>query len=246
MRARDIMSSPVYTVRTSDTVVDAAALLADKQITAAPVLDPEGRLVGMVSEGDLLWHRVLEDPTAHARRIRATDEDRPRLVEQVMTGYPVAAWPEADLADIAAMMLRHGVRSIPLLDDHEQIGRRDILRTVLRTDDVLRDEVQHRLDAYAAGRWTATVKDGVATIDGDLPPGQLRDADALDDVTRRLPRGLPTQTGQPREVLDLLGYPHPWVEPTFLRHVPEPSPHRLSDRRAVPAQFVGIGLDESK
>lgn len=172
MRARDVMSRPVYTVGTTDTIEYAAALLADRKITAAPVLDGAGRLVGMVSEGDLLRHRVPHDPTAHARRGYLQETGgRPRLVRDVMSATPVTSWPEADLAEIAALMLGHDVRSVPIVDNDRVVGivsRRDILRTVVRTDDVLRDEVQHRLDEYADGapRWTVTVVDGVATIDG--------------------------------------------------------------------------------
>ncbi len=172
MRARDIMSRPVHTVGTTDTIEDAAALLADKKITAAPVLDPDGRVVGMVSEGDLLWHRIPTDPTLHVRRSSGPDPaSRPRLVRDVMSRTPVTAWPEADLADVADLMLRHNVRSVPVLDDGHLVGivsRRDILRTVVRTDDVLGHEAQHRLDEYAGGarRWTVTVADGVATVDG--------------------------------------------------------------------------------
>jgi CBS domain-containing protein len=50
VRVKDIMSRPVYTVRSADPIERAAALLADRQITAAPVLDGDGELVGMVSE----------------------------------------------------------------------------------------------------------------------------------------------------------------------------------------------------
>jgi CBS-domain-containing membrane protein len=65
VRVKDIMSRPVYTVRPADPIERAAALLADRQITAAPVLDGDGELVGMVSEGDLLWHRVPPDVADH-------------------------------------------------------------------------------------------------------------------------------------------------------------------------------------
>jgi CBS domain-containing protein len=171
MRVRDVMSRPVYTVGACDTIEYAAALLADRKVTAVPVLDATGRLVGMVSEGDLLRHRVPHDPTAHARRDLADTGGRPKLVRDVMTTQPVTTWPEADLADVAALMLRHNVRSVPILDDGRLVGivsRRDILRTVVRTDEVLRDEVQHRLDEYADGvrRWNVTVADGVARVEG--------------------------------------------------------------------------------
>jgi CBS domain-containing protein len=50
------------------------------------------------------------------------------------------------------------------------VSRRDLLRTVVRSDPVLRDEVQQRLDGYAGGirRWTAAVTDGTATVDGSF------------------------------------------------------------------------------
>lgn len=171
MRARDVMSRPVYTVGTCDTIEYAAALLAERKITAAPVLDATGRLVGMVSEGDLLRQRVPHDPTAHARRNLEDTGGRPKLVRDVMSTPPVAAWPEADLADVTQLMLRQNVRSVPILDGGQVVGivsRRDILRTVVRTDDVLRDEVQHRLDEYAegVGRWSVAVTDGIATVRG--------------------------------------------------------------------------------
>ena len=182
MRAHDIMSRPVRTVRTADTIERAAKLLAQYKITAAPVLDESGMLIGMVSEGDLLWHRVPVDPTAHLSRAESgKGRRRPHLVSDVMSRRLVTSWPQADVADIAALMLRYDVRSVPIIEDRAVVGivsRRDILRTVVRTDDVLRAEVQHRLDEYAgtAGRWTAAVTDGTAVIDGDLD----------DDIERRV------------------------------------------------------------
>jgi CBS domain-containing protein len=52
MQARQIMTTPVLTVRPETTVRDAATLLLEHRITAAPVLDADGELIGMVSEGD--------------------------------------------------------------------------------------------------------------------------------------------------------------------------------------------------
>jgi CBS domain-containing protein len=172
MRARDIMTSPVHTVGPDATVESAAELLAAESITALPVVDEAGALVGMVSEGDLLWHRVPGDPTAHLRR----DLDRaalhpPRTVREVMTAAPVTTTVDADVADVADTMLQRDVRSVPVVDGHVVVGiisRRDILRSAVRGDDVLAREVQHRLDEYAdaPGRWTATVHKAVATVAG--------------------------------------------------------------------------------
>jgi CBS domain-containing protein len=169
MRVRDIMSHPVFTVRSTDPIEGAAALLADRRITAAPVLDGDGRLIGIVSEGDLLIDRIPEDPTAHLRPM--VSHHRPKVVAEVMTRNVVTAWLDEDVSDVARTMLHRDVRSIPVLDGGRLVGivsRRDLLRTVVRTDQVLQDEVQERLDGYAGGtrRWTAVVTDGTATIEG--------------------------------------------------------------------------------
>ena len=190
MRVKDIMTHQVYSVRTVDPIEVAAKLLADQRITAAPVFDEAGELVGMVSEGDLLWHRVPPDPTAHMRPVTGDVGDRPHTVADVMSGSPLTTWPDADVADVAQTMLEREVRSLPVLEDDVVVGivsRRDILRTVVRTDDVVRRDVQHRLDEYAGGarRWTATVDDGVVTVEGDL------DDDVERTVVRIMARTVP-------------------------------------------------------
>ena len=174
MRARDIMTTPVHVIWQNAAVESAAELLTEKSVTALPVVDANGALVGMVSEGDLLWHRVPTDPTAHLwRHLENSPERRPGTVREVMSARPVTATPDADVADIADMMLRHNVRSVPIVEDRDVVGivsRRDILRAAVRGDDVLAREVQHRLDEYADGvrRWAATVDGGVAAISGDF------------------------------------------------------------------------------
>ena len=172
MRAKDIMTSPVHVIWQNAPVESAAELMAAEGVTALPVVDADGLLVGMVSEGDLLWHRVPADPTAHL--LRSPDPAparRPGMVVDVMTPFPLTTTPDADVAEIADTMLRHDVRSLPIFDDHNVVGivsRRDILRAMVRSDEVLTREVQRRLDEYADGerRWSATVDGGVATVEG--------------------------------------------------------------------------------
>lgn len=172
MRAKDIMSSPVHTVEENTPVETAAQLMTTNAVTALPVVDRLGNLVGMVSESDLLWHRVPADPTAHARRLPDTDPaNRPSRVGEVMSPFPVTTRPDTDVAEVAEQMLDTDVRSMPVLEDRAVVGiisRRDILRAMVRSDEVLTAEVQHRLDEFAdrPGRWTATVEHSVARIAG--------------------------------------------------------------------------------
>ncbi len=89
MRARDIMTSPVHVIRQNAPVGSAAELIAAERVTALTVVDGDGLHVGMVSESDLLWHRVPADPTIHMPNHPDTDAgSRPGMVAEVMSPYP--------------------------------------------------------------------------------------------------------------------------------------------------------------
>jgi CBS domain-containing protein len=172
MRVKDLMTTPVQVIRQDARIEAAADLLAARNVTALPVVNADDSLVGMVSEGDLLWHRVPADPASHV--MRDLNEQRPvppSTVHQIMAAHPVTVTPDADVADAADLMLQHDVRSIPVVEGRKVVGivsRRDILRVAIRDDDTLTGEVQHRLDEYAGtpGRWHAAVHRGVATVQG--------------------------------------------------------------------------------
>jgi CBS-domain-containing membrane protein len=90
-----------------------------------------------------------------------------------MAARTITTTSDADVADVAELMLQHDVRSIPVVDGRQVVGivsRRDLLRIAIRDDDTLTGEVQHRLDEYGDGptRWTATVHGGVATVTGSF------------------------------------------------------------------------------
>lgn len=175
MRAAEVMSRPVVTVRPDDTLEDVAALLTQRSITSAPVLDESGDLIGMVSESDLLLSQL--PPEGAAARYRPPSLRRraakPEVVADVMVEDIVTVAPDADVADLAKAMVYHDVRSVPVVDDQANlvgiVSRRDLLRTMVRNDETIGLDVQHRLDEYAGGRrrWTATVAEGAATVVGE-------------------------------------------------------------------------------
>jgi CBS domain-containing protein len=168
MLVADVMSRPVLTVRRDETVEQAAALLSHNNVTAAPVLDAEGDLVGIVSEGDLLRARV---GTGHDNWTEPGPR-APKLVADVMTTDVVVLPADAELSAVAEAMLRYNVHSVPIVDSLAEVMgivcRHDLLRAYVRTDDMVQWDVQHRLDQYAGGRrrWSATVREGVVEIDG--------------------------------------------------------------------------------
>lgn len=131
MQARDVMTSPAITVHAETPAQAAAALLVAHGFTAAPVLDAGERLIGIVTEADLVRGRVLPEGWGRGRH----EEHGEPLVGAVMTQVPLAVRPEDDLADVVSLMLEGHVRSVPIVDDGELVGiltRRDVLRCIAR------------------------------------------------------------------------------------------------------------------
>jgi len=189
MQARDIMTRQVITFSTEMAVRQAAAVLTEKRITAAPVLNEDGELVGMVSEGDLIGDRFGHDPRSHARRDHLDTAPAPQTVGQVMTTTVIAMSASADAADLAEAMLDYNVRSVPIVEGSKVVGivsRRDLLRTLVRSDDLIRAEVAARLDTYTGGlqHWEVEVTDGSVDLFGEADE---REAQALHALARTVP-----------------------------------------------------------
>ena len=179
MRARDIMTSPVIAVRAGTTVQDAAALLAARGFTALPVVDDDDRLIGIVTEADLVRDRFPRDPrslihgTPHTEAVPAA-----RTVGEVMTTPVTAMGAGTDIADLTMVLLDARLRSMPIVDGSRLIGivtRRDLVRVVGRDDASIATDVRHRLEIYGGpNRWQVEVHGGVVTI-----------TDQFDDETDR-------------------------------------------------------------
>jgi CBS domain-containing protein len=167
MQARDIMTKSVVTVRPDTSVKEAATILCQHAITAAPVLNRLDHLVGIVSEADLLRRQLPHDPRTHLRP--ETDEEPPHTVADVMTRSVVCLPPFTDAADVAATMLETNVRSIPLVEESHIVGivsRRDLLGTLVRDDAAIRSEIAERLHHCFTPRrtWQVDVHKGMVRI----------------------------------------------------------------------------------
>jgi CBS domain-containing protein len=163
------MTTNVVTVKPDMPARDAAALLAERGFTALPVVDDLGELVGVVGEAELLRNRLPQDPRwlvhgepAQARQAAA------EVVAQVMLTKPVVVTPNTDLAEVADLMLEHGVRSVLVVHERHLAGvitRRDMLRSISRADWIIEAEIRHRLDMVGgAGRWEVGVSRGKVSI----------------------------------------------------------------------------------
>lgn len=147
MRVRQAMTRWVTTLRSDTPLEIAAQQLVSCRHASAPVVDGDGRIVGMVSEADLLRDQLPVDD-------RSEQEIDPEdVVAAVMTHQPVTAGPDEDLAGVVACMLDRGLRAIPVQTDGRCVGlltRHDVLREVAHG--TLQSEDRWRQQAEMASR----------------------------------------------------------------------------------------------
>lgn len=201
LRARDLMTTEVVTVPPATPATSLARLLAERGISAAPVTDPEGRLLGIVTEADLLrrlagaenkpagWLRGLfRNPDRQAERYAKTHGMEAR---DVMTEEVVAVEPDATAEHCARVMEERGIKRLPVVRDGRLVGlvsRADLLRAVLEPPARIGTEAQERdariraalrkemrEQSWAGGLYTfADVQDGVVTLRGFVRSDEVR------------------------------------------------------------------------
>jgi len=168
MLAREVMTSPVVSIGPEASVKDAVRLLDRHDITALPVIDDRDRLVGIVSEADVLLGEVSPDPRAHVRPVRDLPEAA-ATVADVMTRAVMTVHKGADVADIAQLMLETGVKSVPVTHGHQVVGivsRRDLIHALARSDDRIQAEIQDLFTEAGLAGWTVWVDDSEVQLAG--------------------------------------------------------------------------------
>jgi CBS domain-containing protein len=169
VKVAEIMSQPVITVTPETGIKAAAELLVDNGISALPVVDSAGRLVGIVSEADLIFIEARPDPRSQATPLAPTAGSTPRNVAEVMTRDVVVVTAQSDVAQAARAMLNSGVKRVPVMSGRRVVGivsRRDLVKVIARTDDRIEGEINDRLAELGLATSGSTVKvtDGMATV----------------------------------------------------------------------------------
>lgn len=170
MKVTEIMSRPVITVKPDTTIKDAATILVERGISALPVLDDAGALVGIVSEADLLPLEARPDPRSQATPLAPTAGTTPQTVAEVMTRRVVSVSDQAELSQATRTMLEHGVKRVPVMKGERLIGivsRHDLVKVIGREDKELQSLIQQRLveAGIVSSRGDAvSVREGVVTI----------------------------------------------------------------------------------
>lgn len=147
LKAKDLMTREVLTVHVDTEIVNAAKLMLDKHLSGLPVVDDEGRLKGIICQSDLMAQQrkiplpsffILLDspiPLTSQKNIEAELKKMAAIkVSEAMTPDPVTVDPETSVEDIATLMVKHNIHTLPVLERGWLvgiIGKEDILRTLM-------------------------------------------------------------------------------------------------------------------
>lgn len=148
MRAADVMTTGVITVSPNTPILDVAHLLLDRRISAVPVVDEQGVLLGIVSEGDLIhrhenkterkarwWQALLETSSDAAR---AYTRAHGRHAHDVMTEEVQTVTEDTSLSDVAELLETHRIKRVPVVRDRRVIGivsRANLLQALIARPD---------------------------------------------------------------------------------------------------------------
>jgi CBS-domain-containing membrane protein len=148
LKAKDIMTKNIITVRRETSVADLAKLLTSNNISGAPVLDDDDKVIAVVTESDLIDQSkklhiptvvtildsvfYLENPDkmeAEMKKIAGTK------VSEICSGPPKTVSPDTQLDEIATIMAEGNIHTLPVLDGDKLmgiIGKKDIIKTLIR------------------------------------------------------------------------------------------------------------------
>ncbi len=178
------MTSPAITVTSETHCKDAAALLVRHRISALPVVDAEGKLVGLVSEADLLPLEATPDPRSQATPLPPRLGPMPRQVGDVMSPEVYTVEEDTDLGIVAQRLLEAGVKRFPVMRGDRVVGivsRHDLIKVIARRDEDVEAGVQRALtdEGMRLTSLQVRVRDGVVELVGDGDRQTLRLAEIL-------------------------------------------------------------------
>ncbi len=174
---KDVMTTRVIWVKKDATFREMAAALREYRVSAFPVVDDDRKVIGVVSEADMLNKEALADePGVFGGILHRRDQAKARGVTaaDLMTAAVVAVRPDNTVEHAAKLMYDRKVKRLPVTDaDGRLVGiisRADVLSVFNRTDEAIRAEI---LDEVPLGEYSqdprtldVTVKDGIVTLTG--------------------------------------------------------------------------------
>jgi CBS domain-containing protein len=175
---RDVMTTYVVAVRLNATYKEMAARLREFRVSAFPVLDDNNKVIGVVSEADLLTKEALEYsvPGGMGGILHGREKAKAAAVvaADLMTKPAVTIGPQEPVSRAARLMYSRKIKRLPVVDDDGRligiVARADVLGMYSRPDAEIRRDIIEKVIIGTVltdpGRFTVTVKDGVVTVEG--------------------------------------------------------------------------------
>jgi CBS-domain-containing membrane protein len=199
MNVAEIMAKNVITVRPETSLKEVAQILAERDISGVPVVDTAGTLVGVVSEGDILFK---ERGPSGRRGMRAWLLDPYGMEGQLkfeahtagaaMTSPAITIHSYRPVAAAAAEMLERHVNRLPVLDGEERlvgiVTRADLVRAFVRSDELVAREIR---DVIARALWMSADAVSVAVKNGEVRLRGTTETEVEADTMIRLVRRVP-------------------------------------------------------
>ena len=202
MNAKDVMTSPVISIEPDATVLQAVRTMLQRRVSGLPVIDAAGRLVGMLTEGDLLrraetgtlrqrprWIEFLLGP---GRLAEEYTHSHGRKVDDIMSRDPVTVAEDAPLRDVVRLMEKRQIKRVPVMRGEQVVGivsRANLLhalagaarelRPAAQSDQAIRESLVEELGKQ---RWAPLalidpiVRDGVVELWGSVTDERERQA----------------------------------------------------------------------
>lgn len=188
MKARDVMVRDVIKIGADATVAEAAKLIAENDISALPVVDDGGRLVGVISEADLLRREEIGTSIHHPWWVEAVTpagalaaefaKSHGKRVAELMSENVISATEDAPLGEIATLLERNRIKRLPIVRGEELVGivsRSNLVQALASataaadqspdTNRAIRDELLSRVSQQA---WTDFGSRNVIVTDGEV------------------------------------------------------------------------------
>ena len=200
MRVKELMTTDVLTVRTGTQLKDAARLLAEHRISGLPVVDDQGRVLGVLSEGDILYKETgTKDRPGFLERLLSVSATglevkfAARTVGEAMSAPAVTIGPSRPVTVAATTMIDEGVNRLPVVDDGDHligiVTRADLVRAFVRSDAEIEHEI--REDVILQKLWLepdalhVEVASGEVRLSGEVET--RTDAEMIPTFVQRVP-----------------------------------------------------------
>lgn len=152
MKIAQIMTRDVLTIGPEGELRDVARLLVENGISGLPVCDAQREVVGVISEGDILYKekpRIRHGKGFLARFGASTSEELRKAnatkVQDAMTAPAITVPPYYSVSEAARLMSEHGINRLPVVKNGELVGivtRTDLVRAFVRSDEDIRNEIE--------------------------------------------------------------------------------------------------------